>query len=167
MDRYSKSIIWASWIFRAGLLVWTFDPLIENISKGNELLIEVWSNLSFGLLVVSALFELVMLIINHKRFIKALENSINGKSYRYIPKTKIANNSLFRKTILDGDIIVIITNKKGLDTTHIGIASWHSDGLHLLNASSIHKKVIDEPMTLRTYMSKHPSQIGIRVCRVR
>ena len=75
MDRYSKSIIWASWIFRAGLLVWTFDPLIENISKGNELLIEVWSNLSFGLLVVSALFELVMLIINHKRFIKALENS--------------------------------------------------------------------------------------------
>ena len=99
--------------------------------------------------------------------IKALENSINGKSYRCIPKTKIANNSLFRKTILDGDIIVIITNKKGLDTTHIGIASWHSDGLHLLNASSIHKKVIDEPMTLRTYMSKHPSQIGIRVCRVR
>lgn len=99
--------------------------------------------------------------------IKALENSINGKSYRYIPKTKIANNSLFRKAILDGDIIVIITNKKGLDTTHIGIASWHSDGLHLLNASSIHKKVIDEPMTLRTYMSKHPSQIGIRVCRVR
>lgn len=99
--------------------------------------------------------------------IKALENSINGKSYRYIPKTKIVNNSLFRKTILDGDIIVIITNKKGLDTTHIGIASWHSDGLHLLNASSIHKKVIEEPMTLRTYMSKHPSQIGIRVCRVR
>ena len=99
--------------------------------------------------------------------IKALENSINGKSYRYIPKATIANNSLFRKTIHDGDIIVIITNKKGLDTTHIGIASWHADGLHLLNASSIHKKVIDEPMTLKTYMSKHPSQIGIRVCRVR
>lgn len=99
--------------------------------------------------------------------IKALENSINGKSYRYIPKSAIANTRLFRQTIHDGDIIVIITNKKGLDTTHIGIASWHTDGLHLLNASSIHKKVIDEPMTLRTYMSKHPSQIGIRVCRVR
>ncbi len=98
--------------------------------------------------------------------IKTLEKSINGKCYRYIPKANIANNSLFRKTILDGDIIVIVTNKKGLDTTHIGIASWHSDGLHLLNASSIHKKVIDEPMTLRTYMSKHPVQMGIRVCRV-
>ena len=99
--------------------------------------------------------------------IKVLEASINGKSYRYIPKESIVDNSLFRKTIHDGDIIVIITNKKGLDTTHIGLASWHQDGLHLLNASSIHKKVIDEPMTLRTYMMKHPSQIGIRVCRVK
>ena len=99
--------------------------------------------------------------------IKALENSINGKCYRYIPKESIANNTLFRKTIKDGDILVIITNKKGLDTTHIGLASWHSDGLHLLNASSIHKKVIDEPMTLKTYMSKHPVQIGIRAWRVK
>lgn len=99
--------------------------------------------------------------------IRQLEQSVSGKSYRYIPKGKIANTQLFRNTIKDGDIIAIITNKKGLDTTHIGIASWHKDGLHLLNASSIHKKVIDEPMTLRTYMSKHPSQIGIRVCRVR
>jgi len=97
--------------------------------------------------------------------IKALEASINGKSYRYIPKTIIANTKLMRQTIHDGDIIVIITNKKGLDTTHIGFASWHNDGLHLLNASSIHKKVIDEPMLLKTYMSKHPVQIGIRVCR--
>lgn len=99
--------------------------------------------------------------------IKKLENSINGKNFRYIPKGCIANNSLFRKTIHDGDIIVIITKKKGLDTTHIGLASWHSDGLHLFNASSIHKKVIDEPMTLYTYMTKHPSQIGIRVCRLK
>lgn len=99
--------------------------------------------------------------------IKRLEQSTSGKTYRYIPKGAIANNSLFRKTIHDGDIIAIITNKKGLDTTHIGIASWHKDGLHLLNASSIHKKVIDEPMTLYTYMTKHPSQIGIRVCRVK
>lgn len=98
--------------------------------------------------------------------IKKMERSISGKQYRYIPKSQIANNALFRKTIHDGDIIVIVTNKKGLDTTHIGLASWHKDGLHLLNASSIHKKVIDEPMTLYTYMSKHPVQIGIRVCRV-
>lgn len=97
--------------------------------------------------------------------IKSLENSMNGKSYRYIPKASIANTTLFRMTIKNGDIIAIVTNKKGLDTTHIGLASWHQDGLHLLNASSIHKKVIDEPMLLRTYMLRHPVQIGIRVCR--
>lgn len=109
-----------------------------------------------------------MLKNNAKRLqgIKALEEQISGKSYRYIPKEQIVDSRLFRNTIHDGDILVMITNKKGLDTTHIGIASWHQDGLHMLNASSIHKKVIDEPMLLRTYMMKHPSQIGIRVCRV-
>lgn len=109
-----------------------------------------------------------MLKNNAKRLqgIKALEEQISGKSYRYIPKEQIVDSRLFRNTIHNGDILVMITNKKGLDTTHIGIASWHQDGLHILNASSIHKKVIDEPMLLRTYMMKHPSQIGIRVCRV-
>lgn len=98
--------------------------------------------------------------------IRSLEQSVNGKRFRYVPKGSIANTHVFRNAIHDGDIIAIITNKKGLDTTHIGIASWHRDGLHLLNASSIHKKVIDEPMTLYQYMQKHPVQIGIRVCRV-
>lgn len=109
-----------------------------------------------------------MLKNNAKRLqgIKALEEQISGKSYRYIPKEQIVDSRLFRNTIHNGDILVMITNKKGLDTTHIGIASWHQDGLHMLNASSIHKKVIDEPMLLRTYMMKHPGQIGIRVCRV-
>ena len=109
-----------------------------------------------------------MLKNNAKRLqgIKALEEQISGKSYRYIPKEQIMDSRLFRNTIHNGDILVMITNKNGLDTTHIGIASWHQDGLHMLNASSIHKKVIDEPMLLRTYMMKHPSQIGIRVCRV-
>ncbi len=98
--------------------------------------------------------------------IRTMERSISGRQFSYIPKASIADNALFRQTIHDGDIIAIMTNKKGLDTTHVGIASWHADGLHLLNASSIHKKVIDEPMLLRTYMSKHPVQTGIRVCRI-
>ncbi len=71
-----------------------------------------------------------------------------------------------RETIKTGDIIAILTNKKGLDTSHIGIAVWKKDGLHLMNASQIHKKVVIEPMLLQNYMKKHPSQIGIRVCRV-
>lgn len=95
------------------------------------------------------------------------ERELSGRKYRYIPKTSIRNNSLFRATIKDGDIIAITTSKKGLDTSHIGIAVWHNDGLHMLNASQIHKKVVEEPMTLYQYMQRHPSQTGIRIIRMK
>ena len=98
--------------------------------------------------------------------IRKMEQKMEGRQYRYIPNEQIKNTRLLRNTIKDGDIIAIITNKKGLDTQHLGFALWHKDGLHLLNASSIHKKVIDEPMTLRTYLYKHPSMPGVRIIRL-
>ena len=101
--------------------------------------------------------------------IKSLEKMMDGRQYRYIPKAALKstkqNNSLLRRYISDGDIIVILTSKKGLDTSHIGMAVWHADGLHMLNASSVHKKVVDEPMLLYDYMQRHPSQLGIRIVR--
>lgn len=99
--------------------------------------------------------------------ITQMEKKLTGRKYRFIPKTEIRNNKLYRQTIHDGDIIAITTKKAGLDTSHIGIAVWHKDGLHMLNASQIHKKVVEEPMTLYQYMQKHPSQTGIRIIRVR
>ncbi|MGI6223651.1 MAG: N-acetylmuramoyl-L-alanine amidase-like domain-containing protein [Prevotella sp.] len=99
--------------------------------------------------------------------IKKMEQKYNGQKFRYIPKEKIANTKLFRETIHDGDVIAIITKKKGLDTSHLGIAVWHKNGLHLLNASMVRHKVVEEPWTLRYYMSRHPSQIGIRVIRMK
>lgn len=99
--------------------------------------------------------------------ISAMEKELSGKRYRYIPKNMIANTISCRNAIKDGDIIAIITSKSGLDTSHIGIAVWHSDGLHLLNASQIRKNVVEESMTLHDYMKKHSSQLGIRVIRVR
>ncbi len=94
------------------------------------------------------------------------EKALCSKKYKYIPRKQIRNTKVVRKTVKDGDIIAIITNKKGLDTQHIGIAVWHSDGLHLLNASSIHKKVVEEPMLLTRYLLKHPTMPGIRVVRL-
>ena len=73
--------------------------------------------------------------------IREQEQAINGRHYRYIPQEQLTNTALLRRTIHDGDIIAIITTIAGLDTQHIGIAVWHDDGLHLLNASSIHHKV--------------------------
>ena len=105
--------------------------------------------------------------VEMRKPIAEMEHRLSGKTYRYIPKSKIKNTRLLRSTIHDGDIIAIITKKKGLDTSHIGIAVWHKDGLHLLNASQIHKKVVEEPMTLYQYMQKHPSQLGIRIVRIK
>ena len=99
--------------------------------------------------------------------IAQMESRLSGNTYRFIPKASIANTKLFRSTIHNGDIIAITTSKAGLDTSHIGIAIWHKDGLHMLNASQIHKKVVEEPMTLYQYMQKHPSQTGIRIVRVK
>lgn len=97
--------------------------------------------------------------------IRRAERIITGKTYRYIPKSQLKNTHTLRQTVHDGDIIAIITNISGLDTQHIGIAVWHADGLHLLNASSIHKKVVEKPMTLQQYLYKHSSMPGIRVVR--
>ena len=97
--------------------------------------------------------------------IREQEQAINGRHYRYIPQEQLTNTALLRRTIHDGDIIAIITTIAGLDTQHIGIAVWHDDGLHLLNASSIHHKVVEEPMTLRQYLFQHKTMPGIRIIR--
>lgn len=114
--------------------------------------------------------EAYPMLKNNKDLVKPIadmEKRLSGNTYMYIPKTSISNTNTFRSAIHDGDIIAITTKKQGLDTSHIGIAVWHNDGLHMLNASQIRKKVVEEPMTLYQYMQKHPSQTGIRIVRVK
>lgn len=95
------------------------------------------------------------------------ERATKGTVMYYIPQASLGLSKKDMKYVEDGDILAIATKKKGLDTVHIGIAEWGSDGkLHLLNASQVHKKVVLESMTLKDYMSKHPVQIGIWVARV-
>lgn len=98
--------------------------------------------------------------------IRQMEQRVSGQQFRYIPKADVRNTSLLREAIHDGDIIAITCNKPGLDIAHLGFAVWRSDGLHLLNASQLHKKVVEEPMTLGEYLSKHPSHTGIRIIRI-
>jgi hypothetical protein len=98
--------------------------------------------------------------------IKAQEDSLTGRQYRYIPKGEVRDTKALRSAVRDGDILAITCNKPGLDIAHLGFAVWRNDGLHLLNASQLHKKVVEEPMTLGQYLSKHPSHTGIRVIRI-
>lgn len=99
--------------------------------------------------------------------IKEAEESISGTSVNYIPKRLLAKVENLNGIILDGDIIALVTNKKGLEISHVGIAIWATDGLHLLNASSLKHKVITDTQTLYEYQSKRKSQLGIRVIRVK
>ncbi len=98
--------------------------------------------------------------------IASIEESLTGRQYRYIPKADVKNTKAMRSAVHDGDIIAITCKKKGLDIAHLGFAVWRADGLHLLNASQLHKKVVEEPMTLGQYLSKHPSHTGIRIVRI-
>ena len=98
--------------------------------------------------------------------IQEMEQRITGQKFRFIPKSEVKNTAAVREAVHDGDIIAITCNKSGLDIAHLGFAVWHKDGLHLLNASQLHKKVVEEPMTLYQYLQKHPSHTGIRIIRI-
>jgi hypothetical protein len=99
--------------------------------------------------------------------IRQQEQQLTGTKARYIPKSALRRSTkALRQAVHDGDIIAITCNKKGLDIAHLGFAVWKKDGLHLLNASMIHKKVVEEPMTFYQYLQKHPSHTGIRVIRI-
>lgn len=105
----------------------------------------------------------------HKQWlpeIKEMEKKVNKVQFTYIPKAQLANSDKYRKYVKDGDIIGIVTNKQGLDISHVGFAAWHKDGLHLFHASSLRKKVTDDPMTMYDYLQRQSSSVGIRVVRV-
>lgn len=101
--------------------------------------------------------------------LKKLEDATNGTKLRYIPKSLLNNSKMLREVIRDGDIIAIVTSKRELDTTHLGFAVWHKDGLHLMNASNLRKngnKVVDPVESLYNYMMARPANLGIRVARI-
>ena len=98
--------------------------------------------------------------------IRRMEQRVSGQQFRYIPKARVGRSAELRQAVKDGDIIAITCNKAGLDIAHLGFAVWKDGNLHLLNASQLHKQVIEEPMTLWQYLRQHPSHTGIRIIRI-
>ncbi len=100
--------------------------------------------------------------------IAKLEKAYNRSDGYYLSEEKTGLRQQELSAIHDGDLIAIVTKKDGIDYSHLGFAVWGKDGyLHLLNASSIHHKVVEEPKTLRQYLREHPSSIGIRLLRLK
>ena len=99
--------------------------------------------------------------------IKRTEKELTGTLIRYIPIKSLGKSEALRQAVHDGDILAIVTNRDGLDISHVGFAIWGKDGcLHLLNASSLHHKVVIETKTLQAYLRKQRLQPGIRVVRI-
>jgi hypothetical protein len=98
--------------------------------------------------------------------IRWMEQRVSGQQFRYIPKARVGRSAELRQAVKDGDIIAITCNKAGLDIAHLGFAVWKNGNLHLLNASQLHKQVVEEPMTLWQYLRQHPSHTGIRIIRI-
>lgn len=96
------------------------------------------------------------------------EKMLTGRTVRYIPKKALNGSKYLLDFIHDGDILAMVTKKPGLDVSHLGFAVWGTDGkLHLLNASSLRKKVVLESRTLYSYCNSQSSQLGIRVIRIK
>lgn len=96
--------------------------------------------------------------------IKAIETDMNKRTYYYIPKGNVAGNS---KKIMEGDVVLITTNIKGLDTSHLGFALKKNGKVYLLHASSNAKKVVLSDVPLQDYMAGINSQTGIMLGRVK
>ena len=98
--------------------------------------------------------------------IREMEKRVSGGRFQYIPEQRVKNQNVLRQAVNDVDIIAITCKKAGLDIAHLGFAVWKNGNLHLLNASQLHKQVIEEPMTLWQYLRQHPSHTGIRIIRI-
>ncbi len=99
--------------------------------------------------------------------IAAQEQSLTGRTFRYVPSGQATDEQALREVVANGDIIAFVTNKKGLDIAHVGLAVWKVDGLHFIHASSVHGRVVLEPVTIARYLEKHPSFPGIRIVRIK
>lgn len=93
------------------------------------------------------------------------EKALSGQEIYYVPKELIPEKGL--QWIKNGDIIAITTNTPGLDISHVGIAIYIKDELHLLHASSLQKKVIVQEQNLRKQLDSKNTWTGIRVLRMK
>lgn len=101
---------------------------------------------------------------NEDVFLAIEENEKNLKDLKFalIPTSEVDNAaSDFLKS---GDIAAIVTDKKGLDVSHIGVINIKDGIPYLIHASSKYNKVVNDTVPLASYLKRQGSP-GIRVFR--
>lgn len=94
--------------------------------------------------------------------ISTIEKEISARKSCYIPKNELKK---YESLIQDGDILGITTNIKGLDITHVVLAIYENEELHILHASSKYMKVIVSTETLAEYLANRNDATGIVIAR--
>ena len=93
------------------------------------------------------------------------EASLSQQPFAFIPKKNIRQAEL---QLQDGDIVMLMAARPGLDMKHVGLAVRQPDGrIHLLHASSDQGEVVITKYPLSDYLLWHKHLSGIRVARLR
>lgn len=93
-----------------------------------------------------------------------IELSLSHQAFPFIPGNRIADAEA---QLQDGDIIMLMATRPGLDMKHVGLAVRQPNGrIHLLHASSEAGKVTITPYPLSDYVLWHKHLSGIRVARI-
>lgn len=95
--------------------------------------------------------------------IRKTENEINKRELFFVPENKIKQTE---DKIKNGDLIAITTTVEGLDISHVGIAIYVNDRLHLMHASSKAKKVVISDIPLAEMLMHNKYQSGIMLARL-
>lgn len=95
--------------------------------------------------------------------IQLTEDSINSRSYYYIPAYSIRK---IEPMLREGDIIGITSSIDGLDCNHQGIVTKMGNRAYLIHASSTAHKVVLSAQPLAEYVSSIKKNTGIIVARL-
>jgi len=145
---------------------WIFDNVKKNVIKDvTKTLGGVGVN--FHLNFMSDHPSLYKHLKENSEFIPVIrkqEESINTRTYFYIPKDRV--NSIEDK-FKEGDLIAFTTSIKGLDISHVGIAVKQKNGrMYLLHAPQPDTKVQITKNPLSDYILNLNKDTGIIVLRV-
>lgn len=95
--------------------------------------------------------------------IKTIESEVSKAQFCYIPKQRLIQ---IESNIMDGDILGLTTNIKGLDFAHNGFAVRKNNRVYMLHASSDFKRVMITMQPLSEYLKDMQHMTGIVVLRL-
>ena len=99
------------------------------------------------------------------RQMQLAEAALNQQPFSFIPSKNIR---LAEGQLREGDIIMLMAARPGLDMKHVGLAVRQPNGrIHLMHASSDQGKVAIARYPLSNYLLYHKHLSGVRVARLR